>query len=418
MRLVLVPVVSLLVSTFFLMVGAGLAGIVLPVRGSIEGWPIYMIGLMGTGYACAFTAGCLIAPRIVRRAGHVRAFAALASLLAIMVLLHGLIVQPLFWILVRGVMGFALAGVFMVIESWLNERVTNESRGFIFSLYMIATLGAMMTGQMIMPLTDPALAAPFMLCAIMFAAAVIPTAMSRQPHPKPLTQVRLDVRALFRTSPAAAVGVLMGGVMEGAWNNMAAVFGREIGFSPAQISALLVSTMAGAVVFQYPLGRLSDRVDRRLVMVGAGVGACLIAIAVSVTAPDRPVTLFSLTFLLGGLIYPVYSLAVAHANDHADSGDFVTVAGGLLILYGVGTMFGPMLAAGLMEWRGPHGIFLAMGACSALLATYVVFRMTRRRPAPPQAQEDFATMPLTRTQTPEALALDPRAGDPDSEATP
>lgn len=409
MRPSVVPIISLLISTFFLMVGAGLSSIVLPVRGSLEGWSIYEIGMLGTGYAIAFTIGCLVAPRIVRQAGHVRAFAALAALLAIMALLHALIVHPIVWVLIRAVTGFGLAGVFMVIESWLNERADNETRGFIFSLYMVVTMGAMMTGQFIMPLSDPALATPFMICAIMFAAAVIPTTMSRQQHPKPLTEVKLHLAALFRLSPAAAVGVVLSGVMEGAWNNMAAVFGKEVGFTTIQIATLLVLTMAGGIVFQYPLGRASDKVDRRLVMAGAALGCALISILAAHAESTYPLTLFVTAFFLGGLIYPLYSVAVAHANDHADSSRFVQVSGGLLILYGLGTMAGPLLAASLMEWHGAHGIFFLLAGCSAAMAAYSFFRIMRRETVPPEDQEDFSTIPLSPTQTPATFALDPRA---------
>lgn len=414
MRSVLVPIISLLMSTFFMMVGAGLSGIVLPLRGSLEGWPIYLIGLLGTGYALAFTLGCLIAPRVVRRAGHVRAFASLAALLAIAALLHGLVVHPAFWIFVRGITGFALAGAFMVIESWLNERVTNETRGLVFSMYMIVAMGATMAGQLLIPLTDPALTTPFMLCAIMFAAAVIPTAMSRQEHPKPLTEARLDLGAVFNTSPVAAIGVFMGGIMQGAWANMAPVFGSEIGFSTTQIATLVVIAVAGGIAFQYPLGRMSDHVDRRLVIAGTGLTCCGISLFVATLASSHAPTLFSLVFLLGGLIYPVYSLAVAHANDHVTGGSFVKIAGSLLIVYGVGTMFGPLLAAGLMEWYGPHGIFFATGGASALLAAYALLQIFRRSPLPAEVQNEFATMPLAPTQTPTTLVLDPRVGGADA----
>ncbi len=408
MRSTLVPIVSLLLSTFLMMVGAGLSGVVLPVRGALEGWSIYEIGLLGTGYAVAFTLGCFVAPGIVRRAGHVRAFTALVAFLAICALLHGLIVHPLVWILIRGASGFALAGAFMIIESWLNERVTNESRGLVFSLYMVATMGAVMTGQFVMPFTDPLLTTPFMLCGIAFAAAVIPTAMSRQAHPKPLTEVRLDLRAIFATSPAAAVGVIMGGVMEGAWNNMAPVFGNAVGYDRARISTLLVATMAGGILLQFPLGRLSDRIDRRLVMSAAGFLCAALALTAAMMASRDPATIFLTAFLMGGLVYPVYSLAVAHANDMVESSDFVKTAGGLLILYGIGTMFGPMLAAGLMQTRGPHGLFLAIAGCSFVMAVFSLFRMSRRQ-GPPPAPESFATMPLARAQTPGSLVLDPRA---------
>lgn len=411
MRAQLLPIISLLSSTFFLMVGAGLQGILLPVRGSLERWSAYEIGLLGTGYAVFFTVGCLVAPRLVRSAGHVRTFCSLAALLAVAVLLHAMIVHPIAWILLRGVSGFALAGSYMIIESWLNERVTNESRGKIFSLYMMISMAAMMSGQYVLPLTQPLLTVPFMICAIFFCMAVIPNALSRAQSPKPLTQVRLDLKAIFRNSPAAALGVFLAGVLAGAWTNMAPVFGTEIGFSTASIATLLVATMAGGMIFQYPLGRLSDRVDRRMVMTAIGaIGAVVATIAIGLST-TTPGVLFFLAFLLGGMIYPAYSLAVAHANDYADAADFVKISGGMLILYGFGTMGGPLLAAWLMESYGPMGIFVATGSAHLVYAAYSLYRTTRRQPVPAEIREDFQSTPLARTQTPATFALDPRGSD-------
>lgn len=409
MRAQLLPIVSLLTSTFFLMAGAGLQGILLPVRGSLENWSPYQIGWLGTGYAIFFTVGCLIAPRVVRSAGHVRTFCSLAALLAIAVLLHGMIVSPIAWVLLRGVSGFALAGSYMIIESWLNERVTNESRGRIFSLYMMISMAAMMSGQYVLPLSNPLLTVPFMLCAIFFCLAVIPNALSRAQSPKPLTQVRLDLRALFRNSPAAAVGVFLAGVLAGAWSNMAPVFGTELGFSTTSIATLLVATMAGGMVFQYPLGRLSDRIDRRMVMTGIGAAGVAVATAAIGISSTTPAILFFFAFLLGGMIYPAYSLAVAHANDFADAADFVKISGGMLILYGVGTMGGPLFAAFLMENYGAMGIFVATGSAHAAYAAYTLYRTTRRQSLPAEVREDFQSTPLARTQTPATFALDPRA---------
>ena len=288
----LLPIVSLLLSVFFLMAGAGLQGILLPVRGSIEGWSTYEIGLLGTGYAVAFTVGCLVVPRIMKQAGHVRTFASLAALLAVSVLLNGLVVDPYAWIAFRGAAGFALAGSYMVVESWLNERVTNTTRGRVFSIYMIVSMAAMMSGQFVMPLAGPETPSPFMLCAILFALALIPTALSRAPSPKPLEAVRLDVKAIFRNSPAAAVGVFLAGTIAGSWNNMAPVFGQRIGLTTGEIAALLAITQAGGIASQYPLGRLSDRMDRRYVMAGAGaVGVIVAAAGLLLAAPDPLVVL-------------------------------------------------------------------------------------------------------------------------------
>lgn len=408
---VILPIVSLLCSTFFLMAGAGLLGIVLPVRGSLEGWSTYEIGFLGTGYAVAFTIGCIVVPQIVRRAGHVKTFSSLCATLVIAGLLFGLIVSPIAWIFVRGLMGFALAGSYMIIESWLNERVTNETRGKIFSVYMIVSMTAMMGGQYIMPLTDPALTAPFMIGAILFALAVIPTSLSQAPTPKPLKQATLDLKAIFRNSPAAAVGVFLAGVLSGSWNNMSPVFGQRIGFSNAEIATLLAATMAGGIVCQYPLGRLSDRLDRRIVMTGAGLFGVVIAGAALSLDSQHPLTLFLIAFGLGGVIYPAYSLTVAHANDYARPEDFVKISGSLLILYGFGTMGGPLLAAWLMETFGPSGIFAATGTAHAIFAAYAFYRTFRRQAPAASERPDFQQTPLARTQTPASFSLDPRAKD-------
>ncbi|UIJ70603.1 MFS transporter [Aurantimonas sp. HBX-1] len=405
----ILPIVSLLISTFFLMAGAGLMGILLPVRGSIEGWSSYQIGAFGTSYAIAFTAGCVIIPKIVQRAGHVRTFSSLASLMAISVLLCAIVVDPYAWIIFRGLAGFALAGCYMIIESWLNERVTNETRGRIFSIYMVVTMGAMMGGQYVMPLSQPQLTVPFMLCAILFAMAVIPNALSKAQSPKPLTTIRINLVPIFRNSPVAAVGVLLAGVLSGIWNNMAPVFGEKAGLSTAEIATLVVAAMAGGIVFQVPLGRISDKVDRRYVMTAAGLIGVGAGTAGVYLAGSGPAVLFTLAFLIGGVVYPAYSLAVAHANDYAADSDFVKIASGMLILYGVGTMIGPIYAAFLMETFGPRGIFQAVGSAAAFYAAYSFYRTYRREAMPVDERPDFQTVPLARTQTPASFALDPRA---------
>ena len=404
----ILPIAALLVSTFFLMAGAGLQGILLPVRAAIEGWSSYEIGLLGTSYAIAFTAACVIMPIVVRSAGHVRTFSSLSALLAIAILLCSLFVEPLAWIIFRAMGGLALAGCYMIIESWLNERVTNENRGAIFSIYMVITMAAMMAGQYVMPLADPAIANSFIICAILFCLGVMPTALSRAPSPAPLSNVTVDLKLLFRNSPVGAVGVLLAGVMSGAWNNMAPVFGQQIGLSTTEIASLTVVAMAGGIVFQIPLGRISDKTDRRYVMVVVGAIGVFIAAAGAQFGEAGASLLLAGAFVIGGVVYPSYSLAVAHSNDHADPNDFIKISSGLLILYGVGTMIGPLYAAYLMELFGPVGIFQSIGAAAALYAAYAFFRTFRRGARPMDERSDFQTIPLARTQTPVTFTLDPR----------
>ncbi|MAU99097.1 MAG: MFS transporter [Fulvimarina sp.] len=405
----LLPIAALLTSTFFLMAGAGLMGILLPVRGSIEGWTSYEIGAFGTSYALAFTLGCVVIPWMVRSAGHVRTFSSLAALLAISILLCGLFIDPVGWVVFRALSGFALAGSYMVIESWLNERVTNETRGTIFSVYMIVTMAAMMGGQYVMPLSNPGVAAPFMLCAIVFALSVIPTALSRAQSPSPIATVKIDVLMLFRNSPVAAVGILLAGILSAGWGNMAPVFGQQTGLSTTDIATLTVSAMFGGAVFQIPLGRISDKTDRRYVMTAAGIIGVGAAVAGVYLAGSSPIALFATAFVLGGIIYPAYSLAVAHANDYAADADFVKVSSGLLILYGIGTMIGPIYTAVLMETIGPVGLFQAMGSAMAIYAAYAFYRTFRRVAIPADERPDFQTIPFARVQTPASFSLDPRA---------
>ncbi|MBO0905340.1 MFS transporter [Jiella sonneratiae] len=405
----LLPIAALLTSTFFLMAGAGLMGILLPVRGSIEGWTSYEIGAFGTTYALAFTFGCVVIPWIVRSAGHVRTFSSLSALLAISILLCGLLVDPVAWMVFRALSGFALAGSYMVIESWLNERVTNETRGTIFSVYMIVTMAAMMGGQYVMPLSNPGLPAPFMLCAIVFALAVIPTALSRAQSPAPIATVKIDVLMLFRNSPVAAVGILLAGILSAGWGNLAPVFGQQIGLSTTDIATLTVSAMFGGAIFQIPLGRISDKTDRRYVMTAAGLIGVGAAVAGVYFDHSGSVVLFAIAFVLGGIIYPAYSLAVAHANDYAADADFVKVSSGLLILYGVGTMIGPIYTAFLMETTGPAGLFQSLGSAMAIYAAYAFYRTFRRVAIPADERPDFQTIPFARVQTPASFSLDPRA---------
>ena len=384
-------------------------GILLPVRGSIEGWSSYEIGAFGTSYALAFTFGCVVIPRMVRSAGHVRTFSSLSALLAISILFCGLLVDSTAWIVFRALSGFALAGSYMVIESWLNERVTNETRGTIFSVYMIVTMTAMMGGQYVMPLSNPSLSVPFMLCAIFFALAVIPTALSRAQTPSPIATVKIDVMMLFRNSPVAAVGILLAGILSAGWGNMAPVFGQQTGMSTTDIATLTVSAMFGGAIFQIPLGRISDKTDRRYVMSAAGIIGVGAAVTGVYLAGSSPFALFCVAFVLGGIIYPAYSLAVAHANDYAADADFVKVSSGLLILYGIGTMIGPIYTAFLMDIIGPAGLFQAMGSAMAIYAAYAFYRTFRRVAIPADERADFQTIPFARVQTPASFSLDPRA---------
>ncbi|MEL6920605.1 MAG: MFS transporter [Pseudomonadota bacterium] len=406
----IIPVTGLMLSTFFLLAGSGLTGVLLPLRAGLEGWSPVVIGWIGFGYAACFTAGCVVVPRLVLRVGHVRVYAVLATLLSMSLLLHALFVNPLTWIAFRGVAGFALAGSYMVVESWLNEKATNETRGQIFSIYMIINMVGLMAGQFMLLFGDPATTSLFMLGAMLYAMAVIPTGLSNAVSPQPLTQVTFDLSKIYRNSPAAFVGIFIAGVIAGIWNFQAPVFAEQIGLSGSAIPAMLAVAMVGGAIFQLPLGRASDHMDRRIVMVFAGAVGVAIALAFTfIPAAGSGIGIFILMFIFGAVLFPIYSLVVAHANDFAEPSDFVEISSSLLIVNGIGAMVGPLLSGWFMSTMGAPGFFLAMGICYAIFAGYAGWRITRRDAVATEDMTDFTYMPTTRGQTPETLNLDPRS---------
>ncbi|MBO6717411.1 MAG: MFS transporter [Rhizobiaceae bacterium] len=407
-------ILALLCGTAFLLAGSGLHGLLLPLRGQEEGFSTTVLGLLGTAWAVGFVAGCFFAPRLVRRVGHVRAFGAFAASGAIIALLTGMLISEYVWIALRILTGFVMAGAFMIVESWLNERSSNENRGTVFGLYMMVTYASIMGGQLTVAGGDVSTATLFMLAGILFCLSLIPTAVSTAVTPRPLAEVKLDLPGLYRTSPVAFAACLLIGVANGAWGTLGAVYGARAGISTAEIALMMSFVVVAGAVFQLPAGRISDRTDRRYVLAGGAAGAALFAVLIVLIAPRSGTMILIMTALYGALAYILYSIAVAHANDHAPAEDFVKVSGGLLLLYGFGTMAGPLIAAPLMDYVSAEGIFLATAWAHITLAAYAVLRISRRAPVPIEEREAFKTLPSERAVTPNAVMLDPRS-DPETE---
>lgn len=406
------PIMALFASTAFLQAGAGVHSILLPVRAQMEGFSISAIAFIGTGFAVGFTIGCFVVPLLVRRVGHVRTFGALSAVLATVMLLNGLIVDPIAWIVLRAIAGLCFAGSYMIIESWLNERISNENRGTMFSLYMIVSMAAVMAGQYMLVIANPQTQTLFMIGAILYALAVLPTALSKAQSPAPLTQVKFNLRKLYFNSPAAAVSAILAGALSGAWGNFAPVFAAQVGMSNANIANMLVFAVIGSILFQMPIGRLSDKMDRRFVMIGTslcGALAGFLLAGIPINGADPGYIFFGGIIIFGGFIYSIYSLAVAHANDHANPEDFVETASGLLILFGIGNMIGPMAMAAVMGALGSVGLFTGMGIAHILLAAFILYRVTLRALPKDHETVDFQSVPPGKSQTPETYALDPRA---------
>lgn len=405
------PILSLLRGTAFLQAAAGLLSLLVPLRGQAEGFSTTILGLLGTFWAGGFVAGCILAPRLVRRAGHVRAFGTFAAVGAIVALLNGLLTHEYIWLLLRAAIGFTMAGCFMIIESWLNERSSNESRGTVFALYMIVSYAAVMTGQMVVAAGDVTTDALFMIAGILFCCSLIPTAVSTQATPKPLQEVSLDLKGLYANSPVSFGACLLIGVANGAWGTLGAIYGARIGISTGQIALMVSLVVIAGAAMQLPVGRISDRTDRRYVLAATAAIATLIGVAIFLFTPRTPMIVIATAASYGALAYALYPVAVAHANDHAKADEFGKISGGLLLLYGFGTMVGPVLAATLMTVMRPESIFLATALAHGILAAYTLLRIQRRAPVPIEDRETFQSMPAERITTPETTRLDPRSGD-------
>ncbi|WP_426289013.1 MFS transporter [Ensifer adhaerens] len=374
----LASVFSLMVSTLLMMVGFGLQSYVIPVRSVAENWSSLTVSVIATGYTVGFTLSCVVTPKFVLRVGHVRVFTALITLLSIAILLCGLIVDWRLWIVFRAIAGFAISGSYLVIESWLNERVTNENRGLLFSLYLITTMVGTIGGQYMVPLGDPTNTSLFMLCSVLFSLALLPTALSSSPMPAPPAQAKFDIPTLFRRSPVAVVGGFLAGALSGAWLNLGGVFTQKIGLSTAEGATLLASLLTGSALSQIPIGRLSDKIDRRIVMVGCGIVGVISCLVMSASIGSQPAVLYIIAAFVGSVLFPIYALNVAHANDLAKPNEYVETSSGLMITYGLGTISGPLMVGPVMDRFGPAALFLVLAVYFALYGGYAAWRILRR----------------------------------------
>ncbi|MCL6706619.1 MFS transporter [Pseudomonas sp. R2.Fl] len=410
MRRNLVPVLALLLGTLFLFLGNGLHGLLLPVRGSAEGYSNEILGLLGTSWATGFVLGCFYAPKVVMRIGHVRAFSGFIAVIAIIALMTGIVVDDYAWVALRTLTGFCTAGTSMIIESWLNERATNESRGAIFSFYISITLLGVVGGQMMVGFGDPGTTILFMMCGICYCLAMLPTTLSTAASPQPLKSVSLDLKSLYRNSPVSFVGILLIGIANGAYGTLGAVFGARAGLSPTMIAAMLSITIFAGAVAQLPAGRASDMTDRRYVLAALAGTAAFAALLLVLFRPTEAVIMITLVTIYGAAANSLYPIAVAHANDFASPEDFVKVSGGLLLLFGIGTIIGPTLGGPVMTQFGPHMLFAVTAVSHIALSGYAMFR-SRLRTAPAATRESFPKGPMATQPvgTPEGLTLDPRA---------
>lgn len=401
----LVPISALLFGSALLMFAGGVNGLILPVRGSLEGFSAFSLGLLGTGWAIGYVAGCLSVPRLVRRVGHIRSFTALAALAAISILMSLLLITPYAWIPLRALSGFCFAGAAMIVESWLNERTEQTARGRIFGLYTMINLGASTLGQLSLTLGRAEADTFFVLGAIVYCFALVPLAISSSASPKPLVAVKLDVKALWRNSPVAVFGILMVGMSNGAFGTLSAVYAGKVGLLVSGV-ALFVSVpiIAGAAA-QIPVGTLSDRLDRRKVLIGLAALAAASDVLFLLLMPGSETINLALVAVFGAPVFAMYPVIVAHANDHAAPGAFIQTSGGLLMVYGIGSIIGPLLAGWGMSVAGARGLFAVTLTAHVLIVLFALWRMRVRAAVPEDQKGSFQVSAPGRTITPETAAL-------------
>lgn len=396
----LASIATLMLSTLLMMMGFGLMNYMVPLRSLAEGWSTFTISVIATGYTFGFTLSCVVTPIFVRRVGHVRVFGALITLLTVSILSCALIVDWRAWFLFRGIAGFAIAGAYLVIESWLNERVTNDNRGALYSVYMVTCLVGSIGGQYLVPLGDPNGFEMFILCGLIFSLALFPTTLSTAKSPAPIATARFDLMRLYRRSPVAFVGSVLAGALSGTWGSLGGVYSQNIGMTTAQGATLLSAFLAGGAIAQVPLGRISDRIDRRYVMVFSGVFGFVSCAAMAAFQGSGAVPVYIAGFFVGAVLYPVYALNAAHANDLADPDEYVTISSAVMILYGLGTVSGPLLGGMIMQWLGPLGLILFLGVIFAAYAGYSGWRITRRTgEVPDKAGFQAKPIPVLGTDT-------------------
>ena len=393
---------ALLLGMMLLMLGNGLQGSLLGVRGSLLGFSAIEMSVVMSAYFLGFLFASRMAPGMIRRVGHVRVFAALGSLVSAVLLLYPAIQDPIVWALGRVVIGFCFCGVYVTAESWLNNSATNETRGQALSAYMIVQMVGIILAQGLLVVPDPSGFLLFVIPSVLVSIAFAPILLTITPTPAFEATKPMTLRELFNTSPLGCVGMFLLGGVFAAQFGMAAVYATEAGLSIRQIPFFTAAFYVGAMICQYPLGWISDRSDRRvLIAVVAALGglACLAAIFFG----GSFYVLLGSAALIGGMSNPLYSLLIAYTNDFLDSDDMASASAGLLFINGVGAIAGPLVIGWAMEVLGPWGYFFLIAVLLLFMSAYAIYRMTQR--AAPSVDETSSYQTVLPTTTPVSLEI-------------
>ena len=385
---VLSGVWALLLGIVLIMLGNGMHFTLIGLRGGIEGFSAAELAIVTSGYFAGFLLGARLAPLLIRRVGHVRVFAALGSFASAGLISFPLLAEPWAWTPLRVLLGFCMSGIFVSAESWLNAASTNETRGKVLSAYMIAQTLGIIAAQGLLTLGDAANSALFIVASILISISFAPILLSASVVPAVEVARPMSLSNLFTSSPLGAVGIFLLGSIYATQAGMGAVFGTQIGLSAAQIALFIAMMFGGALILQFPIGWLSDRMDRRKLIFGAScVGAVSCAAGWLVGGGLWP--LMAIAFLAGGMATPLYALLLAYTNDFLSAEDMPAASGGLIFTFGLGAIAGPLATGWAMETLGPYAFWLVLCVTFGVIALYALYRMTQRAVVPTAETESY-----------------------------
>ncbi|NNE82262.1 MAG: MFS transporter [Silicimonas sp.] len=368
---------ALMLGMLLLMVGNGLQGSLIGIRGAIENFSTGQLAVITSAYFIGFLFGSRMAPELIRRVGHVRVFAALGSFISAVLILYPTLTEPWAWILLRVVFGFSFSGVYVTAESWLNNASSNENRGKALSLYMIVQMLGIVSSQALLNVADPAGFVLFVIPSVLVSLSFAPILLAATPTPAFETAKAMDLMSLYRISPTGIVGMFLLGLIFAAQFGMASIYGTEAGLSVAQISMFVSAIFLGGMVLQFPIGWLSDRMDRRVLILVSAIGGVIAGLIGWLSGGTFEVSLVA-AFLMGGVSNPLYALLIAYTNDYLETDDMAAASGGLIFVNGLGAILGPIITGWAMSGIGPGGFWVFLMTMMLLMAAYVGYRMTQR----------------------------------------
>jgi len=386
------PLLPLLCAAGILLAGNGLQGTLVALRATSEGFPPIMIGIMGAAYFFGFMLSCVWTAHLIRMVGHIRVFAALASITAAGTLVLVLYIDPYAWIAVRALMGFCFAGVFMVVESWLNESAGNRDRARLLSIYRLVDLTAVTGAQFLLPIFGTDGFEIFAVMAILLCLSLVPVSLSDRSRPKAPDSFKFDLGAIWRISPLACLGCMTIGLTNSAFRLIGPLYAQDMGLDTTGVAIFMSAGIVGGAALQFPFGMLSDRFDRRWTLIIATAGASAAGLFLTFVTGGQPQLIYAGAFLFGAFALPLYSLSAAHANDHAQKGQYVLVAAGLTLFFSLGASLGPIIASLVIAQFGAPSFFTYTCVVHASLIVTVLYRMTRRPGVPLKERSRFETL--------------------------